>query len=161
MDTSDFFNYPNQQSSNTDDSDAFFSNATDQDWQTLLSFTSTRRFEADDLIISRGDTDNSLSFIAEGELEVLIEKGFRKKLSRLACINTGSIIGEQSFLDKQPRSVHIRAITQGQLFRLDREAFTVLSARHPNLAIKLLHELARILSLRLRNTTKLLMRSRN
>jgi CRP/FNR family cyclic AMP-dependent transcriptional regulator len=70
------------------------------------------------------------------------------------------VVGEQSFLDHQPRSTSIRALTEGEVFRLSREKFLVFSAREPALARDLLLDLGRIVSLRLRDTTRFLAQGR-
>ncbi|WP_196140884.1 cyclic nucleotide-binding domain-containing protein [Aliikangiella sp. G2MR2-5] len=160
MDTSSFFVYPSDVTEKDARAIVFLETATDDDWQTLLDFTSTIRFHSGDIVIEQGDDDDSLAFIANGELEVLIAKGRSGKFERLTTFSEGSVIGEQSFLDRQPRSTRIRAITDGELYRLSRDAFTVLSARHPNLAMQVAMDLGRILSIRLRDTTKFLSASK-
>ena len=156
MDTTNFFIYPSDNHHENSDAIIFLENATDDDWQHLLNFTSTRRFSQGDMVIEQGDSDNSLAFVASGELEVLIPRGRAKKLERLTTFAAGSVIGEQSFLDQQPRSTSIRAISDGELYRLSRDSFTVMSAKFPNLAMQLALDLGRILSIRLRNTTRFL-----
>lgn len=160
MDTSSFFIYPSDTADETSEAIVFLEQATDEDWETLLNFTSTLRFHAGDTVIQQGDEDESLAFIASGELEVLIPKGRSGKLERLTTFSAGSVIGEQSFLDRQPRSTSIRAISDGELYRLSRESFTVLSAKHPNLAMQVALDLGRIVSVRLRDTTKFLSASK-
>ena len=65
----------------------------------------------------------------------------------------GSVIGEQSFFDGQPRSANVWAVTDGELLCLTGDQFRVLSDSEPVLARDLLFALGRVLSLRLRNTT--------
>ncbi|TQV85011.1 cyclic nucleotide-binding domain-containing protein [Aliikangiella coralliicola] len=160
MDTSNFFIYPSENASEQVEAIVFLEHATDDDWQILLDFTSTRRFKSGDMVIEQGEDDDSLAFVASGELEVLIPKGRSGKLERLTTFSAGSVIGEQSFLDRNPRSTSIRAISDGELYRLSRDAFTVLSAKHPNLAMQVALDLGRILSIRLRNTTQFLSASK-
>lgn len=160
MDTSNFFIYPNDNTVENNEAIVFLEQATDEDWQTMLDFTSTRRFKAGDMVIQVGDKDDSLAFIASGELEVLINKGSSGKTERLTTFSAGSVIGEQSFLDNMPRSTSIRAISDGELYRLSRDSFIVLSAKHPNLAMQMALDLGRILSLRLRATTQFLSASK-
>ena len=160
MDTTNFFIYPSDNKHEQSEAIIFLEQATDDDWQQLLDFTSTRRFKKGDMVIQQGDNDDSLAFVASGELEVLIPKGRSQKLERLTTFAAGSVIGEQSFLDKKPRSTSIRAISDGELYRLSRDSFTVLSAKHPNLAMQVALDLGRILSVRLRNTTRFLSASK-
>lgn len=156
MDTSSFFDYSNESSVTSQEGLILLKDATEHDWDTLLSFTSTQRFNAGDFIIDAGDEADSLFLIAEGELEVLITVGRSKAQKRLTMISAGSVIGEQSFFDEQPRSLSCRAQTDGELYRLNRSNFMVLSAKHPALARNLLLDLGKIISLRLRQTTEFL-----
>lgn len=156
MDTTNFFIYPSDNQHESSEAITFLEFATDDDWQQLLDYTSTRRFHQGDMVIKQGDEDDSLAFVASGELEVLIPKGRSGKLERLTTFTAGTVIGEQSFLDRRPRSTSIRAMTDGELYRLSRDSFTVLSAKHPNLAMQVAMDLGRILSIRLRDTTQFL-----
>lgn len=156
MDTSSFFSYPSDSHLAEQEGLLFLREADESDWSNLLSYTTTQRFSAGDQVISAGENDDSLLLIAEGTLEVLIPHGSTQKLKQLTTIKGGSVIGEQSFFDQQPRSTHIRALTDGELYRLSRESFMVLSAKQPQLARLLLLDLGKIISLRLRQTTQFL-----
>ncbi|WP_144394261.1 cyclic nucleotide-binding domain-containing protein [Pleionea sediminis] len=156
MDTSNFFDFSDDGTVTSQEGLILLKDATEQDWDTLLSFTSTQRFKAGDFVIVAGDEADSLFLIAEGELEVLIPVGRNKSLKRLTMITAGSVIGEQSFFDEQPRSLTCRANTDGELYRLNRANFMVMSAKHPALARNLLLDLGKVVSLRLRQTTEFL-----
>lgn len=156
MDTSSFFSYPSDSHLAEQEGLLFLREADESDWSNLLSYTTTQRFSAGDQLITAGDHDDSLLLIAEGVLEVLIPHGSTQKLKQLTTIKAGSVIGEQSFFDQQPRSTHIRALTDGELYRLSRESFMVLSANFPQLARLLLLDLGKIISMRLRQTTQFL-----
>ena len=153
MDTSSFFQYPTELSTEARTGMVFMEGCKDEEWSKLLAYTETRRFQAGEVIVHEGDRDDAIYFIQSGELEVLVPHARSKKLRRLATISVGSVIGEQAFLDGQPRSATIRAVTAGEMYRLNRESFTVLSAKDPTLAHRILLDLGRILSLRLREVT--------
>ena len=74
-------------------------------------------------------------------------------ISPLAKISAGSVIGEQSFFDSEPRSANVWAVTDGELLCLTQERFHELARREPALVRDLLFALGRILSLGLRNTS--------
>ncbi len=156
MDTSSFFQYPSATGITSQEGLVLLKDASEDDWDRLLSFTTTQRFKAGDWVIEAGGAADSLFIIAEGSLEVLIPQGRQRTLKRLTTIDSGSVIGEQSFFDQRPRSVSCRALSDGELYRLSRENFMVLSAKHPALARDLLLNLGRIISLRLRLTTEFL-----
>lgn len=156
MDASAYFRYPDAATARSDSAMTLLRNASDEDWRKLLAHTSSRRFEAGEWLIQEGSRDDALYFLGAGELEVLMPGGKAGRQGQLAVVRAGSVVGEQSFLDHLPRSTSIRALVAGEAFRLGREAFLVFSAREPVLARDLLLDLGRVVSLRLRDTTRFL-----
>lgn len=125
----------------------------EQEWRKLLAITTPRRLKASEVVIQRGVVDRSLYFVAAGALEVGITYVDGISISTLARISTGSVIGEQSFFDGQPRSANVWAETEGELLCLTEDRFRQFVQAEPKLTCDLLFALGRILSLRLRNTT--------
>ena len=123
------------------------------EWRKLLALTTPRPFKASEVVIQRGVDDRSLYFVAAGSLEVGVTYVDGVSISTLAKIGAGSVIGEQSFFDGQPRSANVWAVTDGELLCLTQEKFHQFSAAEPILVRDLLFALGRILSLRLRHTT--------
>ena len=123
------------------------------EWHKLLAVTTPRPFKASEVVIQRGVADRSLYFVAAGSLEVGVTYVDGVSISPLAKISAGSVIGEQSFFDGQPRSANVWAVTDGELLCLTQERFRELAAAEPGMTRDLLFALGRILSLRLRNTT--------
>ena len=122
-------------------------------WRKLLDTTTPRPFKASEIVIQRGVDDHSLYFVAAGRLEVGVTYVDGVSISPLAKIGAGSVIGEQSFFDDQPRSANVWAVTDGELLCLTQESFHQLAEAEPRLVRDLLFALGRILSLRLRHTT--------
>jgi CRP-like cAMP-binding protein len=156
MDFDEFFDYPegSEQKGRAGDL-VFLADLDEEDWATLFEHTTERSFRAGEVVIQLGDVDRSVHIVRSGTLEVLVPRR-RGALERVAVIEPGSIFGEQSFFDGKPRSATVRALDETHLLTLDREAFDVLAAREPELSRAVLFDLARILSLRLRQTTALL-----
>jgi CRP-like cAMP-binding protein len=125
----------------------------DHDWEKLLAHTEILHFRAGEMVIQAGESDRTLYIVAQGRLEVLLGDA---RVRRIATIETGSVVGEQVFLDGQPRSASVRALTDGKILRLSLEAFEIFAAHEPHLGMAFLFDLARILSLRLRQTTALI-----
>jgi CRP/FNR family cyclic AMP-dependent transcriptional regulator len=152
MNTSMFFNYPVQ-----DDSDpgqqplqlTFLSNWSDDEWSRLLEHAQMQLYEAGQEVIRAGSSEQVLYMIAAGSLEVRMKQ--RGRDTRVATIEAGSVIGEQSFFDGMPRSASVIALTACQVLHLSRDSFDIFGARQPRLAREFLLDLGRILSLRLRS----------
>ena len=122
-------------------------------WTALLERTSPRRVGASEIVIARGAEERALYFTVAGEYEVGGAYVGGMSFTSLARVPAGSVFGEQSFFDSLPRSANVWAHTEGELLILPFESFQQFSTQSPMLARDLLFALARILSLRLRNTT--------
>ena len=83
--------------------------------------------DEDELISDYGDSDDCLYLMLSGEALVEVPAGDR--WLNVALLRTGTVIGEISFLDSQPRTARVRARTACRLFRIDRESFDALSDR--------------------------------
>jgi len=123
------------------------------DWARLLDCTRIQPVRASEVVIQRGATDRTLGFVAAGSFDVGITQVDGVSISPLARIGAGSVIGEQSFFDGQSRSANVWAVTEGELLSLDFGEFNRFAREEPALARDLLFALARVLSVRLRNTT--------
>ena len=125
----------------------------DADWSKLLDRTTSRPFRASEVVIQRGASDRAMHFVVAGTLEVGITQVDGVSIAPLAKITPGSVVGEQSFFDGQPRSTTVWAESDGEMLRLEYADFVKFSEEEVALARDLLFALARILSSRLRNTT--------
>lgn len=123
------------------------------EWARLFSYTAERPFRASEVVIHRGTADRALYFVTAGALEVGVTQVDGVTISPLARIGAGSVIGEQSFFDGQPRSANVWAVSDGELLSLPLEDFARFSEAEPALARDLLFALGCVLSARLRNTT--------
>ncbi len=122
-------------------------------WEKLLARTTPRHFRASEVVIQRGAPDRTLYLVAAGMLEVGVTQVDGVSMTSLARITTVSILGEQSFFDSQPRSANVWAVADGTLLLLPYEKFAEFGEAEPALARDFLFAMARVLSIRLRNTS--------
>jgi CRP-like cAMP-binding protein len=115
-----------------------------EDWRELFSFTDLRHMGAADVLIRRGDPNRTLYFVLHGNLEVE---------GPLTRVGAGSVLGEQSFFDGNPRSASVWAVVESEVAAMTPEQYAAFAARNPTLARELLFALGRILAIRLRRTT--------
>jgi CRP/FNR family cyclic AMP-dependent transcriptional regulator len=133
----------------------FLAQGTEEDWEKLVSFTEHMRFKEDEPVIKAGELDRSLYFVTQGRLDLMLpQPSGAERLVR--TISAPAVIGEMGFVENRPRSMSIRGMTDGELLRLDFEAFERLAREEPAIAQNLMFELARVLSLRLRWATQAL-----
>lgn len=122
-------------------------------WQKLLAYTSPRPFRASEVVIQRDVTDRAVYLVAAGSLEVGVTQVDGVSMTSLARIGAGSIIGEQSFFDGQPRSASVWAVADGTLLTLPFDVFSRFGEAEPAMARDFLFAMARVLSIRLRKTS--------
>ena len=156
MDFTSFFNYENPEGEPEAASPVFLAQLSESGWSKLLSYAQHRRFAEGETVLQAGEQSRDFYIVAKGRLEAVAQTGEGKEIL-LSPIEEHSIIGEQSFFDGLPRSATVRAQTDGELFRIDAAALEVMSARDPALAREVVADLARILSLRLREMTQRLL----
>lgn len=153
MSFSSLFAYPTEKTPDPIADQPFLAHWTHSQWQKLFAVTQTYRYSAGEWVIRQGATDRALYLVAFGRLEVIGAAGGTVN-QRLALIEAGEIVGEQSFLDGRPQPLDVRAVTEVETVRLSVEAFDIFAAREPNLARDLALATGRIVSLRLRIATK-------
>ncbi len=149
-----FFDYPTQSGNDTVEDLVFLPHWDEARWSKLLSYTANLRFRLGDSLIKLGDTDSAIYIITEGQVEILVPYKGEQQLRRTQIRESGSVIGEQAFIDGKPRSATARAISDGSMVRLNRNAFEVFAAREPDLARDVLFDLARLLSVKLRQANQ-------
>ena len=126
-----------------------FQGLSEADWKTFLDHTTAIYFRPGDVLIHQGDMARSLYIVAEGQLEVVLSmaNGARR---HLRVVNASSVIGDLAFLDAQPRTASVIALTAGSTYRLTMEDFAQLRQTAPALATAVLLDIAQVVSRRFR-----------
>jgi CRP/FNR family cyclic AMP-dependent transcriptional regulator len=78
--------------------------------------------------------------------------------TRLAVVRPGSVLGEMSMFDGEPRYASCWALSEVEAAVLDRAAVARLIKSRPEIGAKVLVKLTQLLSQRLRNTSAQLVR---
>lgn len=112
----------------------------------LLSIAESRELEPGDTVISEGEDDDSMYITTEGRLTVSRGGTVIAELAR------GSHFGEMALLSSRPRSATVIAEDKSKLLVLHRTPLNDLIRQEPQLGVKLLWCLARVLSTRLDDT---------
>jgi CRP-like cAMP-binding protein len=142
------FNYDDPRADVVGDDGRILSDLTDGEWTSFLSLMERRAFTKGVQILTAGEKDRTLYLLASGEVEVAIDRPAGRR--RLATIGAGSVFGEMSFFDGAPRSAHVIALSDVEVLALHQDRFEQLSAWHPRIAHKVLMDLGRVLSQRIR-----------
>lgn len=115
----------------------------------FLKHCHRRRYPGKSVIIYAGDTPDSLYYIIEGSVTVLIEEEDGQEIV-LAYLNAGDFFGEMGLFDDQKnRSAWVRAKTECEVAEINYTAFRTLAADNADI----LFALATQMAVRLRRTS--------
>src|SRR5205807_775235 len=72
------------------------------------------------VIITQGDTGDSLFIIAEGRCEVTVNQAEGHEIT-ISYLGDGDVFGEMALISEEPRTASVRALTDCKLLVLDRQ----------------------------------------
>lgn len=151
MDSSAFFQYPGDTAS-ADPGPAsdlrFLGDLREDEVRAVLSYTQVRRYAPGETAIRQGDADHSFYVITAGCFEVVGPTA--SSPLRKALLRPGDIFGELAFFDHQPRSADVRAVEASEAIVMTATGFDRLRLAQPQLALRFVLHLGRVVSLRFR-----------
>jgi CRP/FNR family cyclic AMP-dependent transcriptional regulator len=160
MDFSNFFDYGVENTTRPDSAAlVFLPHCSEQEWEQLLAVAERRAVRAGEIVVQQGEESRVFYIVASGQLEVFLTNANGQE-HIISDIGSLSIFGEQAFFDGLPRSASVRAMQDSEVYAIHFERFEVLAGHHPTLARKVLVDLGRIVSLRLREMNALVYKSR-
>ncbi len=121
-----------------------------EDLENFLSQCERRSYPRQRTIIYEGDDCNSLYYIIDGSVSVILEDEEGKEVV-IAYLNPGDFFGEMGLFDKTTnRSAWVRARTACEIAEISYDDFRQYSRQHPEILFTIGQQMAR----RLRNTTQ-------
>jgi CRP/FNR family cyclic AMP-dependent transcriptional regulator len=127
---------------------SLFVDLTRREMKIVSGFMHERSFMQDEIVYDEGDEGQALYFILEGKV-LICPQG--QKEHPIAVLESGSFFGEVALLDGLPRSAQVVAADNCKLEVLFRGDFLGLMSSHAVIGSKIALQLARHLSLRLRD----------
>ena len=134
-----------------------FRDLTAQEISELTKYMHAYRARPGAVLVHEGSRDRvgDLYFVVAGRLEIL-KDAHAPKPRHLAVVRAGKSIGEMSLVDHQPHSATVVAAEPTTVLILTRMNFERIADEHPKVGFKILWRIARLMSLRLRQTSGLL-----
>jgi len=124
------------------------------DLATMKPLLQRHEYARGSVIFREGDAGKELFMIAKGNASVRIRLPGENRTVRLVTFAPGTVFGELALLDQEARSATVEADEDLICYVLPYEQFTNLEEEHPAIAIKLLANLGRELSARLRRANR-------
>ncbi len=84
----------------------------------------------EEFLLREGEESSTMYFLQSGTLAVLKRQGDVEK--QIGTIYSGEVVGEMSFLDKEPRSASIKAMSECELVVIPSEKFDKVFKAQPN-----------------------------
>jgi hypothetical protein len=112
-------------------------------------------FKAGDTIFREGDAGTLMYLLKDGEVEVLQLLGGVE--SQVAVLQRTDFFGEMSLLEEEPRSHTLRALSDCKVVQIDRQTFSQMLSRNPDIAVRMVRKL----SARLATTEDMVIRAFN
>ena len=111
-------------------------------------------YKRGDILVREGEVGRDLYIIAKGTASAYLNMTGEGRPTRLITFTPGTVFGELALLDEETRSATVQADGFLVCYVLSREAFESLAADEPAIAIRLLANLGRELSVRLRRANR-------
>jgi predicted acylesterase/phospholipase RssA/CRP-like cAMP-binding protein len=97
--------------------------------QLLVSSASKVRLGAGETLVRKGDPGGQLFVVVHGELEAVVSRA--KSEARVGVLGPGDLIGEVTWVTGGRCTVTVRAQSQSDLMRLDRDHLDAVATRNP------------------------------
>lgn len=124
-----------------------------EDQLVLARFIETVDVPAGDRLLEEDGPGDGCYIIDEGEVRIEVRREHPDSENVLEVIGPGTVLGELSLLDRQPRSASAVADTDVVARRISVEEMDRLVGEHPRIGMALIHALGRAASLKLRRTS--------
>ncbi|MFQ6615860.1 MAG: cyclic nucleotide-binding domain-containing protein [Fidelibacterota bacterium] len=114
-----------------------------------------RTYKPEEFVFRKSAPGEGLYIILQGSVDILTETDDGKS-SLVASLGEGDFFGDLSLLDQEPRSANAVAKDYSELLGFFRPDLTSILKRKPDLGVKILFNVARVIGERLRKTNELL-----
>ncbi len=133
-----------------------FSELNDDDIDDLSHYLTKYTAESGIEVTKEGDTEGYMCIVVDGKLEVRKVAATEDEYQRIAVVKAGRTIGEMTLLDDLPHSATIVTVQDSVFLVLTKEMFNEMLEENKTLGIKIMKIIARLVSLRLRQTSGVL-----
>ena len=126
---------------------------TDAEIEAISTHLQIRRHKKGETVFLQGDPGDFLCFLVAGTVDIAKDISDTRD-TLVVAIKPGNHFGELSFADGEPRSASAIANEDATLLILTKDGFEALAAERPDLGLKVLKHMLRLVSKRLRLTTR-------
>ena len=129
-----------------------FRDLTDAERRLIVELVEVRELPEDQLLFSENSPRNHLYLIREGEVELFKSTPLGEE-KRLSFFGRFDFLGEGALMDDYPHSTSARTLLPSKVLAVRREDFHRMLGEQPDLGVKLLSRVARVISRRMRQAS--------
>lgn len=122
---------------------SLFENLQTEELEHLSTLLRSRRYSKGEVIFHQGDVGTALYILRKGQVNIRLSSDDGKEVI-LALLDRGDVFGELALLDDEPRSTDAVAREEADLLSLQREDFRKFLDARPQVAMRLLSALSRL-----------------
>lgn len=129
-----------------------FHDLNDSELELLEKNSELKEFPKGKLVFEENSLRKQLLVIIEGEIELFKKTPFGDE-KRLSLFGRYDFLGEGALMDDYPHSTSARAVLDSRILTMERNVFRELCEENPGLAAKVLANVARVISRRMRQAS--------
>jgi len=130
-----------------------FDTLSEEELEKIAPYLEVNRYPKGATFFNEGDPGDFLGIVTSGKLEAKKKTSFERSQMVLAVLSKGSFVGELSMLDERPRSATVEALEDSEVIVLKRDALDEFTNKYPDVGVKVLRKMGKILSVRLRQSS--------
>ncbi|MEJ2091107.1 MAG: SulP family inorganic anion transporter [Syntrophobacterales bacterium] len=127
---------------------------TARDLESLQSRLISRSYPQGERIVHQGDASRDLFLLTKGSVTVRMHLPQADRFRRIITYGAGVIFGEMALLDAKARSADVWAEEDSEVLILPYSAFVALLREEPEVALKLMLNISKVLSINVRLSSK-------
>ena len=127
-----------------------------QEIQNISHYARAYEVEKGNAVFREGEKGTFMCLLVDGRIDVMKE-GDGRELKKITTIRPGKTMGEMSVIDDMPYSATAIAAEKVTLVLITKMNFDRMLEEQPVLGVKIFRQIARLISLRLRQTTGVLL----
>lgn len=116
----------------------------------ITKFFRKKSYSQGEQIFGEGDLGDRMFVIRDGAVRVV--KSVNNEERNLANLVDGNFFGEMALLEDSPRSATVRAVSNVEMLELFRVNLQQLIRTYPDIGVKIMYNVAKILSQRIRQS---------
>ncbi|MBC8316555.1 MAG: cyclic nucleotide-binding domain-containing protein [Desulfobulbaceae bacterium] len=124
----------------------------EEEYLSLSAFLTYSVFPRDTVVMQEGDPGDFMGFLVRGKMAIRKETNFDGKYILIAILEKGSIFGEISVVEPNPRTATVSALEECHALILSHNNAQKVISGNPELGVKLLSKILRVVGVRLQKS---------